>query len=222
MENNKVLIFGGIGAASTIAMAIVDANKNGYNDIVFEGYINDKDGLIDIDGFPIVGGYKDVASFVRQGYLFINTVYKIDGQVSRIQLFESLNIPNNQLAKFIHPSAYIAPNVEIGPGCVVLPNANVSSNVKMGKCIRIMTGAMIGHDCNINDHAFFAANACVGSHINFGIATYVGLNSTIGGKLKIGDFSVVGMGTVVTKDVEPFSIFVGNPGKHLRFANDKF
>jgi acetyltransferase EpsM len=221
MENNKVLIFGGIGAASTVAMAIVDANRNGFNDVVFKGFINDKDGLDNIDGFPIVGGYNDVEKFVKQGYLFINTVYKIDGQIKRVQLFEDLNIPDNQLAKFIHPRAYIAPNVEIGPGCVVLPNANVSSNVKMGKCIRVMTGAMIGHDCNIDDHAFFAANACIGSHINFGRAAYVGLNSTIGGKLIIGDFSVIGMGAVVTKNVEPFSIIAGNPGKHLRFTNDK-
>ncbi len=220
-NNNKVLIFGGIGAASTIAMAIVDANRNGYNEIEFTGFINDKDGLNSIDGYPIVGGYNDVASFIRQGYLFINTVYKIDGQEDRVQLFEELNIPADQLAKFIHPRAYIAPNVEIGPGCVVLPNANVSSNVKMGICVRIMTGAMIGHDCIINDHSFFAANSCAGSHINFGKATYVGLNSTIGGKLNVGDFSVIGMGAVVTKNVEPYSIIAGNPGKHLRFTNDK-
>src|SRR5690554_4504128 len=120
MDNNKVLIFGGIGAASTIAMAIVDANRNGYNDVVFKGFINDKDGLNDIDGFPIVGGYSDVSSLVSQGYLFINTVYKIDGQVDRVKLFEYMNIPDNQLATFIHPRSYVAPNVEVGPGCVVL------------------------------------------------------------------------------------------------------
>ncbi len=221
MDKNEVLIFGGIGAASTIAMAIVDANRNGYNDVVFKGFINDKDGLNDIDGFPIVGGYRDVSDLVSQGYLFINTVYKIDGQVDRVKLFEDLNIPDNQLATFIHPRSYVAPNVEVGPGCVVLPNANVLSNVKMGKCVRIMNGAMIGHDCVINAHAFFAANACAGSHISFGKATYAGLNSTIGGKLNIGDFSVVGMGSVVTKNVEPYSIIAGNPGKHLRFTDDK-
>lgn len=219
---NRVLILGGIGAASTIAMAIVDANKNGFNDVVFSGFINDKDGFSEIDGFPIFGGIKDIPKLVNEGYLFINTIYKIDGQIERVKLFTELNIPDEQLAQFIHPKAYIAPNVQISPGCVVLPNANVSSGVKMGKCVRIMTGAMIGHDCNIRDHAFFAANSCVGSHINFGIATYSGLNCSIGGKLSIGDYSVVGMGAVVTKDIQPFSIVAGNPAKHLRFAKDKF
>lgn len=219
---NKVLIFGGIGAASTIAMAIVDAVNNGFSDLEFLGYINDKDGLSDIDGYPIIGGYNDVPRLIKEGYLFINTVYKIDGQVSRTLLFESLKIPDNQLATFVHPKAYVAPNVELGPGCVVLPNATVSSGVKMGRCVRVMTGAMIGHDCIISDHAFFAANSCVGSHIQFGVGTYSGLNCTIGGKLSINNYSVVGMGSVVTKDVLPFSIVAGNPAKHLRFVKDKF
>lgn len=222
MNTKKVLIFGGIGAASTIAMAILDANKNGYNNIIFAGYINDKDDLKNIDGFPILGGYNDVPRFIKEGYLFINTVYKVDGQVFRTRLFEELKIPDKQLATFIHPRAYVAPNVEIGHGSVVLPNANVSSGVKMGKCVRVMTGAMIGHDCVIQDHSFFAANSCVGSHINFGKASYSGLNCTIGGKLDIGEYSVVGMGAVVTKNVSPFSIVAGNPAKHLRFTKDKF
>ena len=219
---NKVLIFGGIGAASTIAMAIIDANNNGYTELVFHGFINDKDALDKIDGYPIVGGFKDVPRLINEGYMFINTVYKIDGQRKRVALFEDLAIPDKQLATFIHPRAYVAPNVEIEKGCAVLPNANISSGAKIGRCVRIMTGAMIGHDCKIEDHAFFAANSCVGSHINFGTACYIGLNSTIGGKLLIGEYSVIGMGSVVTKNVKPYEIVGGNPSKHFRFVNDKF
>ncbi|HHV02580.1 MAG TPA: hypothetical protein GXX64_01505 [Bacteroidales bacterium] len=76
----------------------ISLDSSGYNDVVFKGFINDKDGLNDIDGFPIVGGYRDVSDLVSQGYLFINTVYKIDGQVDRVKLFEDLNIPDNQSA----------------------------------------------------------------------------------------------------------------------------
>lgn len=219
--NHDVLIFGGIGAGSTIAMAIVDANRNGYTEFIFKGFINDKDNLSSIDGFPVVGGKTDIPRLIKEGYYFLNTVYKIDGQNERIELFNSFMIPDLQMAKFIHPRAYVAPNVSVGPGCAILPHANISSNVKLGKNNRVMTGAMIGHDCEIGDHSFFAANSCVGSHILFGVASYCGLNCTVGGKLLVGEFSVIGMGAVVTKDVQAYEVVAGNPAKHMRFVTDK-
>ncbi len=38
-----------------------------------------------------------------------------DGQRERIDLFNSLNIPDDRLAIFVHPTAYMAPNVELSP-----------------------------------------------------------------------------------------------------------
>lgn len=220
MVGNKVLVFGGVGAGTTVAMNIVEANRNGFSDLVFTGYINDKDGAEEFDGFPVVGGMADVPRLISEGYQFINTIYKVDGMVERVRLFESFGIPDEQLARFIHPRAFVAPNVQVGPGCVVLANANVSSAVRMGRCVRVMNGAMVGHDNVVADHAFFAANSCVGSHLEIGVATYFGLNCTVGGKLKVGDYSVIGMGSVVTRHVEPFAVVAGNPAKQLRSTTD--
>lgn len=219
--HNRVLIFGGIGAGTTVAMAIVDANENGYKNFVFAGFINDKDNLKSIDGFPVMGGKADISRLVEEGFFFINTVYKIDGQIERVSLIDSLGIPDSRLAIFVHPKAYIAPNVHLSPGCAILPHANISSNVRLGKFVRVMAGAMVGHDCLVGDHSFFAANSCVGSHNIFGTASYFGLNCTVGGGVKIGEFSVIGMGSVVTKDVQPYEIVAGNPAKHMRFVKDR-
>lgn len=219
--NKKVIIFGGIGAASTIGMAISDANKEGYNEYIMAGYLNDLESHQAIDEFPILGGKSDIPRLLDEGYYFINTVYKIDGQENRKLLFESLNIPEDRLASFISPKAYVASNVELGPGSVVMPNASISAGVKTGICCRVMSGALVGHDNNIGDHVFFAGNCTVGSHLNIGEFAYFGLNSTIGGKLKIGKFSVIGMGSVVTKNVENYSIVMGSPARHARFVKDK-
>lgn len=221
MVNGKVLVFGGVGAGTTVAMGIVDANRKGHNDLVFAGYINDKDAAEGFDGFPVVGGMADVPRLVAEGYSFINTIYKVDGMQHRIALFEGLAIPDEQLARFIHPQAYVAPNVTVGAGCVVMANASVSSAVRLGRNVRVMNGAMVGHDNNIADHAFFAANACIGSHLEVGTAAYFGLNCTVGGKLNVGPFAVIGMGSVVTKHVEPYAIVAGNPAKTLRYVKDK-
>lgn len=46
---------------------------------------------------------------------------------------------------------------------------------------------------------------------------WIGMNSIIMRGVKVGDGAVVAAGSVVTQDVEPFSIVGGVPAKHLRF-----
>lgn len=46
---------------------------------------------------------------------------------------------------------------------------------------------------------------------------WIGINSIIQRGVKIGDGAVIASGSVVTKDVAPFSIVGGVPAKHLKF-----
>lgn len=50
---------------------------------------------------------------------------------------------------------------------------------------------------------------------------WVGAHSIIMPGVKIGDGAVIGAGAIVTKDVYPYEIVVGNPAKHLRWRFDK-
>lgn len=50
---------------------------------------------------------------------------------------------------------------------------------------------------------------------------WVGLGVTIMSGVKIGNGAIIGAKSVVTKDVEPYSIVAGNPAKHIRYRFDK-
>lgn len=45
---------------------------------------------------------------------------------------------------------------------------------------------------------------------------WIGTGVTIANGIKIGDGAVIGANTMVTKDVEPYSIIIGNPGRVLK------
>lgn len=215
----KVLILGGLGNGSVIANAILDANKKGYSDIVCEGYLNDHTPIGEkIDIFPVIGKVTDIQKFVDDGYYFINTIYRIDGQKERLDMFEHFNLPIDRLITFIHPMAYVAPNVKVSPGTVIMPLVSVSSGTKFGIGNLVMVGATVGHDNNIGDYCHIAAQSCVGSYLQIGKGVHIGLNATIREHLKIGDYATVGMGAVLTKDVGEREIWVGNPAKFLRYA----
>ncbi|OCS29366.1 hypothetical protein CFVLMG6570_09655 [Campylobacter fetus subsp. venerealis LMG 6570 = CCUG 33900] len=54
------------------------------------------------------------------------------------------------------------------------------------------------------------------STITIGDDTWIGANTTILPGVKIGKFCIIGAGSIVTKDVDDFSIAVGVPAKVIR------
>ncbi len=218
--SKKIIIFGGHGTGSVIANAIIHASQNGYNDVIFSGFLNDQ-GLDKIAGLPVLGSFKDVNKFIDKGYSFIFTAHKIGLQKERIDLLHSFNIPDKQLAKFIHPFSYVAPDSKISPGCVVMPGATVSSHVKVGPNTLIMSNASIGHDNIVGENCFFTSNSCTGSYIKMGDGVWIGLNATLRGRLNIGSYSAIGMGSVVTKSIDENELWIGNPARFHKKVNEK-
>ena len=53
--------------------------------------------------------------------------------------------------------------------------------------------------------------------INVGNDVWIGAMSTIMSGITIGDGAIVGAGSTVTKDVPPFAIVAGNPGKIVKY-----
>jgi acetyltransferase EpsM len=215
MKSKKVLIIGGVGNASSIAYAMIDAFEKGYKELEFVGYINDRDKLTHIEGYPVIGGLDDIPELIRQNYYFINTMGKIRHQPERIIMLENIDVPNDNWATFIHPSAYVAPTVKLGVGCVVMPNANICPSTILGKSCRVMTGALIGHNNIIGDYCVFSASSCTGSFLTIGNGVIVSLNATIKEFLTIGDYATIGMGAVLLKNVGESEVWVGNPAKQL-------
>ncbi len=220
MKCKPVIILGGTGNGTVIAHAMHDANRRGNNDCRMVGYLNDRlETGSDLEGDPVLGGLSDIPRFIEEGYFFLNVIYRIDGQDYRIDLFEKLNIPETHLATFIHPLAYVSPDVELKPGCVVMPQAAISSGVTFGKCCIVMVCASIGHNTFIEDHCHFAAQSCVGSCVTIKRGAHVGLNATIRENVVLAEYSTLAMGGVLLENTEPFEVWGGVPARFLRDAD---
>jgi len=215
----NILIMGGKGPAVVIANAIDHANKIGYSEYQCAGLINDNEK--EIDGYKVFGKFSDISKLVDDGYYIINTIYKMGAQEDRVKMFNSLGIPDDKLAVFIHPFAYVSPSATLSPGCVVMPNATVSAQTRLGKCCLLMTNSSVGHDNDIGAFNFFTSNSCLGSYIKTGYSVWFGMNCTVRGKLNIGNRASVGIGAVVTKDIPDDEIWIGNPAKLHKTNDDK-
>lgn len=217
--SKKVAILGGLGNGAVVAAAIEHARRMGATDLEVAGFLNDRTPVGEkIDMFPVIGKVEDAKRLLDEGYWFINTILRIDGNRERIAMFEALNIPDDRLATFVHPMAYVAPSVQLGAGCIIMPQVAMSPGSKLGKGCIMMVGATMGHDNIVGDFCHIAAQACVGSYLRIGKGVHIGFNATIRENLTIGDNATLGQGAVLLKNMGENEIWVGNPAKFLRYA----
>jgi UDP-2-acetamido-3-amino-2,3-dideoxy-glucuronate N-acetyltransferase len=116
--------------------------------------------------------------------------------------------------------------VEIQKGVTVGRNVKVSSHTFICEGVTIEDNVFIGHHvCFINDRYPSAVNpdgtmqtqedwAVIPTVVKDGAS--IGSNVTILCGVTIGEKAIVGAGSVVTKDVPPSTIVVGNPARILR------
>ncbi len=83
----------------------------------------------------------------------------------------------------------------------------IGSNVAIGPHVKVFAG---GHDYNTLNLADTAGPVVIGDF------AWIGGNSTILPGVHIGEGAVIGAGSVVTRDIPPYTIAVGNPARVIK------
>jgi UDP-2-acetamido-3-amino-2,3-dideoxy-glucuronate N-acetyltransferase len=123
----------------------------------------------------------------------------------------------------------IGRNCNIGQNVVISPGVKLGNNVKVQNNVSIYTGVICEDDVFLGPSMVFTNVINPRSAIirkDSYLATIVekgasiGANSTIVCGNKIGTYSFIGAGAVVTKEVKPYSLVVGNPARHTGWMSE--
>ena len=126
--------------------------------------------------------------------------------------------------------SHIMSNSQLGENCNIGQNVVISPNVTLGRNVKVQNNVSIYTGVNCEDDVFLGPSMVFTNVVNprsainrRGIYTStlvkkgasIGANATIVCGHDIGEYAFIGAGTVITKEVLPYALVVGNPGKQI-------
>lgn len=131
--------------------------------------------------------------------------------------------------------SHIMSNCEIGQNCnigqnvVVSPDVVLGNNVKVQNNVSIYTGVICEDDVFLGPSMVFTNVINPRSAVNrrgeyqktlVEKGASIGANATIVCGHKIGSYAFIGAGAVVTKEVPPYALVVGNPARQTGWISE--
>jgi len=123
----------------------------------------------------------------------------------------------------------IGENCNLGQNVVVSPHVKLGNNVKVQNNVSIYTGVICEDDVFLGPSMVFTnivnprsavvrRDQYVETIVEKGAS--IGANATIICGHRIGRFAFIGAGAVVTKDVKPYALVVGNPARQTGWMSE--
>ena len=131
--------------------------------------------------------------------------------------------------------SHIMSHCVIGKGCNIGQNVVISPDVIIGDGVKIQNNVSIYTGVTCEDDVFIGPSAVFTNVINprsaicrkdqflltpIGKGATIGANATIVCGNKIGAYAMIGAGAVVTHDIPPYALVVGNPARQIGWVSE--
>ena len=131
--------------------------------------------------------------------------------------------------------SHIMPNCIIGRACNIGQNVVISPEVVLGQNVKVQNNVSIYTGVTCEDDVFLGPSMVFTNVINPRSAVNrrgvyaktvvkkgasIGANATVVCGHDIGEFAFIGAGAVVTKNIMPYALVVGNPAKQIGWISE--
>lgn len=131
--------------------------------------------------------------------------------------------------------SHIMKNSKLGEKCNIGQNVVVSTDVTLGNNVKVQNNVSIYTGVICEDDAFLGPSMVFTNITNPRSAVVrrgsyettlvkkgasIGANATVVCGHTLGEFCFIGAGAVITKDVKPYALIVGNPGKQIGWMSE--
>ena len=129
----------------------------------------------------------------------------------------------------IMPDSVLGDNCNLGQNVVVSSKVILGNNVKVQNNVSIYTGVICEDDVFLGPSMVFTniinprsavvrRDKYVSTLIKRGAS--IGANATVICGNTVGEFALIGAGSVITRDIAPYALVVGNPAKQIGWVSE--
>lgn len=131
--------------------------------------------------------------------------------------------------------SHIMPQCEIGPDCNIGQNVVISPKVILGRNVKIQNNVSVYTGVECEDDVFLGPSMVFTNILNprshvvrrdkyqktlVKKGASIGANATVLCGIEIGEYAMIGAGAVITKDVLPYALMIGNPAKQIGWVSE--
>ncbi|HET7025264.1 MAG TPA: acetyltransferase [Gemmatimonadales bacterium] len=164
-----------------------------------------------VDGFPVLGPLAAAAG--RTDVALIDALGGPRNFRRRDLILRSAGLDPARFLSLVHPSAVVAPEVELGPGCLIYPFAFIGAAARIGAHVTVLSHVAINHEADVGDFAILASHAAVAGRVHIGASAYIGMGACLIQDVTVGARAFVGMGSVVIRPVPAGATVAGSPAR---------
>jgi sugar O-acyltransferase (sialic acid O-acetyltransferase NeuD family) len=206
----EVIIWGASGQAIVLHECLFGSD---YKIVAL--FDNGPTSLSPFPAIPLLGGEKAFADWIKHRNPSLSFLVAVGGQ-DRLKVHDWLISEGLLPATVIHPTAYVAADATIEPGCQILAHATICARAHLDRSVIVNTAASVDHECVVGAGAHVAPGARLAGRVTVGQRVFIGMGSAILPRLTIGDDTVIGAGAVVVDHVPPGVVMVGVPARIQR------
>ncbi len=153
-----------------------------------------------VDDFNVGAGIVGNLDFVARNFPSSEFGFAVAIGYSNIparwKAWERIRAAGYRAPALIHPRAYVADNVAVGDGCMVMAGAIVDVRAKLGELVVVWPGACINHDAEVGSNTFVSPNATLCGSSVIGPGTFIGAAAAVADHSRVPASSFIKMNSI--------------------------
>ena len=165
-------------------------------------------------GWPVLGPLSHALEPSLHNQ-FAAAVVAIGHAATRLHWQLQLFAVGYELPVLIHPSAWVSPSAQIGPGSVLFAQVVVQAQARIGAGAILNTSCSVDHDVQLADGVHICPGVHIAGEVQVGERSWIGIGASVIQQVRIGNDVTIGAGAAVVGDLPDGVTAVGVPARVL-------